>query len=117
MSSSTFLGTGTCLGSFPLFWAWISARRRAAHLEDFPYSMLLFCAFRRSTLAVVVALFSTVVVVFSCTEVVLEDATEVVLEDATAADIFLAEALEEVKAASYLAAEAADALLSLRRAS
>ena len=109
MSSSTFLGTGTCLGSFPLFWAWISALRRAAHLEDFPYSMLLFCAFRRSILAVVDALFSTVVVVFSC--------TEVVLEDATAADIFLAEALEEVKAASYLAADLAEALFSLRSAS
>merc|ERR1719318_5841 len=106
MSSSTFLGTGTCLGSFPLFWAWISALRSAAHLEDFPYSRLVFCSFRRSIL--VFALLCTVVVVFSCTDVVFEDDTAVADLDAAA--------LEAVKAASYLAAEAAEALFSFRSA-
>merc|ERR1719188_1267283 len=60
--------------SFPLFCAWISALRSAAHLEDFPYSRLDFCSFRRSILVFV--LLSTVVVVFSCTEVVLEEDME-----------------------------------------
>jgi len=101
MSSSIFLGTGTCLGSLPLFWAWISARRRAAHLEDFPYSMDDFCSFSESNL-------DTVLDVFCSTDVVLEDDTAT--EDATA----LAE--EDVKAASNLEAVAADALFSFKRA-
>merc|ERR1712212_874072 len=67
------------LTSLPLFCAWISALRSAAHLEDFPYSRLVFCSFSRSTLDFV--LFSTVVVVFSCT-VLLEDMAVDTLEAA-----------------------------------
>ena len=106
MSSSTFLGTGTCLGSLPLFWAWISALRTAALLEVFPYSMLSFCAFNISILAVVLVDLCTDVVVFSCTEVVFEDDM----------DTDLAAELEAVKAASYLAEVLADALLSFESA-